>query len=156
MSCRVRQEITIAHWCFIDFRSENNDTKPQESNGKTVSNPKCTQGRPRKLPHRQRKMNAESSQWRPMTPMKSYGRVVVHEKSKKIRIISPAPPVDDGSSQLAENDVTKDSTKPPEVWLRDAAEHMRNAAISGNLVMTQQVCLISYFIDCLFTHCWTS
>ncbi|KAF8135531.1 hypothetical protein EV363DRAFT_1294390 [Boletus edulis] len=130
------------------FTSDNNDTEPRESNNNTIHHPKRTRGWPWKVPRGQREINVESSQWIPTTPAKSYGRVIFHENSKIICIVSPALPGDGGSSQSAERNVTDDALTTPEVWLKDAAEHMQGAAIGGNLVMTQQVVQIGHYIAC--------
>lgn len=77
---------------------------------------------------------------------------MVHDNSNRIRMISPVLVGDDGYDHSAESVIAEDALKAPEIWLKDAAVHMKGAAIGGNLVMTQWVCLWLYIIYSLFTH----
>ena len=87
----------------------------KKCNDNTTSYPKCTPGYPQNVPCGQRKIHAESYQWGPTTSAIAKGKVMVHDNSNKICMISPAHPGNDGCNHSTESVITEDALKAPEI-----------------------------------------
>ncbi|KAH0834634.1 hypothetical protein J3R83DRAFT_10140 [Lanmaoa asiatica] len=130
-----------------DHTSENIHTESRVPDGNTVSYQKRARGRPRKARRGQKKINAEPSQRMPTTSGQLYGRVIAHENvKKKLQVVASALQVVDASCKSAETDVPDDTIKASKIWLKEAAEYMDGATIDRNLVMTQRVCALLFFL----------